>query len=80
MSEPASMKREVADAVATLRRHGRLRGDRVVRNLPDLPTLAEAQRSHIARVLEACGGNKTRAALVLGIDRRTLYRKLRGEA
>lgn len=76
----AATKREVADAVATLRRHGRLRGDRVVRNLPDLPTLAEVQSLHIAKVLDACGGNKTRAALVLGVDRRTLYRKLRGEA
>jgi two-component system, NtrC family, response regulator AtoC len=26
------------------------------------------------RVLEAAGGNRTRAAAIMGIDRRTLYR------
>jgi two-component system response regulator HydG len=28
-------------------------------------------------ILEATGGNQTQAAKVLGIDRRTLYRKLK---
>ena len=28
------------------------------------------------RVLEACGGNRTDAAKILGLDRKTLYRKL----
>jgi transcriptional regulator of acetoin/glycerol metabolism len=28
------------------------------------------------RVLEACNGNRTDAAKVLGLDRKTLYRKL----
>ena len=36
----------------------------------------EVERRHIAKVLEAVGGNKTLAAQVLGFDRRTLYRKL----
>ncbi len=34
------------------------------------------ERRYIRRVLRATGGNKTRAAQVLGLDRRTLYRKL----
>jgi DNA-binding NtrC family response regulator len=39
-------------------------------------TLAEVERDHILRVLEASGGNKTLAARTLGIPRRTLYRRL----
>ena len=44
-----------------------------------LTTLAEVERQHIRRVLEATGGNKTKAAEVLGIDRKTLREKLKGE-
>lgn len=40
-------------------------------------TLAEVERVHIQRVLEQNDGNVTKAAQVLGIDRRTLQRKLR---
>jgi DNA-binding NtrC family response regulator len=39
--------------------------------------LAEVERSHIERVLSDMGGNITRAATALGIDRRTLQRKLK---
>jgi len=39
-------------------------------------TLREVERRHILRVLEESGGNHAHAARVLGIDRRTLYRKL----
>jgi len=38
--------------------------------------LDEVERRHILRVLEAMHGNKTLAAQVLGIDRKTLHRKL----
>lgn len=79
-SEPAEVKREIADAVATLRRHGRLRSGRIIRHLPDMPSLAQVEKEYIGKVLSACAGNMTRAALVLGIDRRTLYRKTRGES
>ena len=41
-----------------------------------LATLADAERVHIARVLEAVGWNKKEAARVLDISRGTLYRKI----
>jgi DNA-binding NtrC family response regulator len=40
----------------------------------DLPTLDEVERRYLLHVLKAVGGNRTRAAEALGIDRRTLYR------
>ncbi len=40
----------------------------------DMPSLDEVERRYLLYVLEAVGGNRTRAAAVLGIDRRTLYR------
>ncbi|MBI5137405.1 MAG: sigma-54-dependent Fis family transcriptional regulator [Nitrospirae bacterium] len=39
-------------------------------------TLDELERGYILRVLEESGGNRTLAAQRLGIDRKTLYRKL----
>jgi two-component system response regulator AtoC len=42
-----------------------------------LVSLAEMEAKYILRVLEACGGNKTRTAEVLGISRAALWRKLR---
>ncbi|GAB4194980.1 MAG: sigma 54-interacting transcriptional regulator [Sandaracinaceae bacterium] len=41
-------------------------------------SLAELERRHIEQTLAAHGGNVTKAAISLGIDRRTLQRKLRG--
>ena len=43
----------------------------------ELVTLAEAERRHIVRVLEACGGQQIDAARVLAIGRTTLWRKLK---
>jgi DNA-binding NtrC family response regulator len=40
----------------------------------DLPSLEEVERRYLEHVLQAVGRNRTRAADVLGIDRRTLYR------
>jgi len=39
-------------------------------------TLEALEREYIERVVLAEGGNKTRAAQKLGLDRKTLYRKL----
>jgi DNA-binding NtrC family response regulator len=40
-------------------------------------SLAEIERAHIQPVLDQMEGNVTRAATALGIDRRTLQRKLK---
>ena len=39
-----------------------------------LPSLAELERRYLVYVLETMNGNRSRAAEVMGIDRRTLYR------
>jgi len=41
-----------------------------------MPSLADAERSHIVRVLEAVQWNKKEASRVLEISRGTLYRKI----
>jgi two-component system response regulator HydG len=43
---------------------------------PVLPTLRDAERAHIIRVLDAAGWNKVEAARILDISRGTLYRKI----
>ncbi len=42
----------------------------------ELVPLEEVERRYILRVMEAVGGNKTQAAQILGLGRKTLYRKL----
>jgi transcriptional regulator with PAS, ATPase and Fis domain len=44
------------------------------RFLPSHIPLSELEKLYIQKVLEETGGNKKKAAAVLGIDRRTLYR------
>jgi len=39
-------------------------------------TLADTEMEQVRKVLAATGGNKSRAARILGIERKTLYRKL----
>ena len=43
----------------------------------DLVALDEIERRHIASVLRATGGNQTQAAFILGIERKTLARKIK---
>ncbi len=43
----------------------------------DMVSLAVLERIHIERVLAACEGQKTKAAAILGINRTTLWKKLR---
>jgi DNA-binding NtrC family response regulator len=44
---------------------------------PQPRSLEALEKEHIGRVLGECSGNVTRAARILGIDRATLYNKLR---
>ncbi|MGD2135261.1 MAG: sigma-54 dependent transcriptional regulator [Gemmatimonadales bacterium] len=48
----------------------------VAEHSPMNPTLEAVERAYILWVLSSVGGNKSRAAEVLGIDPSTLYRKL----
>ncbi|HVV84470.1 MAG TPA: sigma-54 dependent transcriptional regulator [Kofleriaceae bacterium] len=45
----------------------------------ELISLAEVERRYVRQVLAAVGGNKTMAARILCIDRRSLYRVLEGD-
>ena len=42
----------------------------------ELPTLEQLESSYLLRVLSAVGGNKSKAAQVMGVDRKTLYRMI----
>jgi two-component system response regulator HydG len=55
------------------------RADRLLFATDDLGavlTIDELERRYIQRVLTLVGGNKSRAASLLGLDRRTLYRRI----
>jgi DNA-binding NtrC family response regulator len=66
----------VEDLPERIRAH---RSDRIVVAADDpldIITLEELERRYITRVIRLLGGNKSRAAELLGLDRRTLYRRL----
>ena len=46
-------------------------------NPSELLSLAEVEREYMVHVMNAAGGNRTLAAKILGVDRKTLYRKLK---
>ncbi len=54
-----------------------IRGGQAPAEASPLASLAAVERAHIMRVLDHLGGNKKASAEVLGIDRSTLYAKLR---
>jgi DNA-binding NtrC family response regulator len=51
-------------------------GDLLARATEKRYTVADLEREYIIAVLQQTGGNKSRAAQILGMDRKTLYRKL----
>jgi DNA-binding NtrC family response regulator len=53
-----------------------LLGDADAQSEDEPAELSARERQQILRVLKEVGGNKTRAAEILGIQRRTLYKKL----
>ena len=63
-----------ADAEQAVRAAPPLSADARVSGFADLPTLEELERRYLVHVLSVSDGNRTRAAKVMGIDRRTLYR------
>jgi DNA-binding NtrC family response regulator len=48
--------------------------DELARLFDGLPSVDELERRYLLHVLEATGGNRKRAAEIMGINRRTLYR------
>jgi two-component system response regulator AtoC len=66
----------VDDLPEEMRRCRRTRPLSGVANPADLLTLEEVERHHILRVMEAVRGSRTVAAQALGLNRKTLYRKL----
>ncbi|HLK99576.1 MAG TPA: sigma-54 dependent transcriptional regulator [Myxococcaceae bacterium] len=66
----------VEDLPERLRNYSTPRVVPEVTDMSDLVTLEEVERRYIHRVLESVGGSRTLAARILGVDRKTLYRKL----
>ncbi len=46
----------------------------------ELVSMEEIERRYIAHVLKAAGNNQSQAAKILGVDRKTLYRKLKSDS
>ena len=63
---------DLPPVIREVRGAGQIVEDAVGRLLP----LEDLEQAYIRRILEKMGGNKYQAAQVLGIDRKTLYRKL----
>ena len=65
-----------ADLPERIRRHKTHYGLLPSEDPKDLVTMHEIEKRYILRVLKAVGGSRTEAARILGLDRKTLYRKL----
>jgi two-component system response regulator AtoC len=65
------------DVIGTNDLPERLRKAEISGSGEELVPLEEVERNYITKVLKETGGNRTKAAKILGIDRKTLYRKVR---
>jgi two-component system response regulator RegA len=70
------MKPADADQVLAALRGERLPNENPKDFPPETPTLNRVEWEHIQRVLADCNGNISQAARMLGLDRRSLQRKL----
>ena len=68
---------QVGDLPERVRESEKKRIDFVAEDTDDLVTIDELERRYIHRVMAAVGGNKSQAARILGVDRKTLFRKLK---
>jgi two-component system response regulator HydG len=68
--------REISPSSLPERVTARVSEPLVADRVPTNPTMEAVERAYIMWVLQSEGGNKSRAAEVLGIDPSTLYRKL----
>ncbi|MGN6110980.1 MAG: sigma-54-dependent transcriptional regulator [Kofleriaceae bacterium] len=67
---------EASDLPAKVVEHKSTRLELTTDSPAQLLTLAEVQQRYVMQVVAATGGNKTQAARILGIDRRSIYRRL----
>src|SRR5690606_29795061 len=67
--EPQQPESELSDA-------DEFDSDTAVLEVPSAALSGRSERDRIVRALEACGGNQTRAAKMLGMSRRTLINRL----
>ena len=70
----------LADLPATIRNHEVVKVATATGQPDELITLDEIERRYIRQVLVATSNNKSEAARILGIDRRSLYRRLHEDA
>jgi two-component system response regulator HydG len=70
-----SSRLTVDDLPEAVRAGDPVRSATLASGMEALVPLEEVERRYIRRVMQATGGNKTLAAQILGVDRRTLYRK-----
>jgi two-component system response regulator AtoC len=70
----------ISDLPTKIREHRSARIEIATNSLAEMISLDEMERRYVHHVLHAVRGNKTHAARILGIDRRSLYRRLEAPA